>query len=349
MNNKIEKLSYTFEKVDFLELNKEEYNSFPRKSVLTTYDWIKFVMEDSNAEPFILKVYRDTSFIGYFTSLKVRKFCMKIIASPFPGWSTPYMGFDFKEDVPKWEVVPELVDYVKKTEKAAFFQLTDRDITFEEANELKSRYGYYLESGDTLELRVDGDDKELYKNMKTDCRNFINQFERRGATIEFVEPNDEFAADYYNQLLDVFAKQKLVPTYGIEKVKCLLKHLAANDSVLCLRIRDPEGLSIATSIFPGFNKKFFFWGGASLRPYQNYRPNEYMIYTAMKYWRKRGCEVFDMVGIRPYKKKFGSWEIHYPIIIAPRYKILYYLKNIAAKLYYCMGSVKWKLGHLFEK
>jgi len=349
MTNKTDNKRYSFEKVAFSDLKIGEYNSFPKKSVLTTYNWIKFVMEDSRAEPFILKVYRDGSFLGYFNSLKVNKFGIKIIASPFPGWSTPYMGFDFKDEVHKWEVVPELIEYVKKTEKVDFFQITDRDITFKEAEALKAKYCYFLESADTLELRVDADDKQLYKNMKTDCRNFINQFERRGATIEFVEPNDEFAEDFYNQLLDVFAKQKLVPTYGVEKVKRLLKHLAVNDSVLCLRVRDPKGLSIATSIFPGFNKKFFFWGGASLRSYHNYRPNEYMIYTAMKYWRNRGCEVFDMVGIRPYKKKFGSWEVHYPIIIAPRYKILYYLKNFAAKLYYCMGSVNWKLGHLFEK
>ena len=259
------------------------------------------------------------------------------------------MGFDFYDKSLKSEVVPELVAYIYKTQKCQFFQLTDRDITFEDAEQLKQKYGYIIDTAETLELRVDADDKQMYKNMKTDCRNFINQFERRGATIEFATPDDSFAEEYYTQLLDVFAKQNLVPTHGVDLIKKMLKHLSEANNILCLRVRDPEGLSIATSIYPGFNKKFFFMMGASLRPYQQYRPNEYMIYTAMKYWRDRGCEEFDMVGIRPYKKKFGSWEERYPIIIAPKYKILYHLKNFASSLYYWMGSIKWKVNHLFHK
>lgn len=330
-------------------LSKDEFNSIPTKTILTTLDWIEFVIEDSNAKPYILMIYKNNVFLGYFSALIFRKLGLKIIASPFPGWSTPHMGFDFYDNSQKSSVIPELVDYIMKTEKVALFQMTDRDISLEEANVLKLKYDYIIESGDTLEIDVDADDQQLYKNMKTDCRNFIKQFERRGAKIEFAEPDDNFAEEYYKQLLNVFAKQKKVPTYSVDKVKRLLRHLAKNNLVLCLRVRDPEGVSIATSIFPGFNKKFFFWGGASLQSYQHYRPNEYMIYTAMKYWRDRGCKEFDMVGIRPYKKKFGSWEVHYPIIIVPRFKILYYLKNIIGALYYFMGSVKWRLQKLIIK
>lgn len=342
-------IKYSFKKIPYSELNREEFYCFPSKSLLTTCEWIEFVMDQSGATPCILKIYKGGEFIGYFTSLQFKKFGISIIASPFPGWSTPFMGFDLYDTSLKSDVIPDLVDYIYKNEKCLFFQLTDRDISFEEAEQLKKEYGYIIESADTLELRVDADDKQLYKNMKTDCRNFINQFERRGASIEVAEPNDEFAEEYYEQVLDVFAKQGLVPTHGVYIVKKMLRHLAPTGKVLCLRVRDPEGKSIATSIYPGYNKKFFFMMGASLRPYQHYRPNEYMIYTAMKYWRDKGCTDFDMVGIRPYKKKLGSWEVHYPIIIVPKYKVLYYLKNMASALYYKMGSLKWKLGHLFKK
>ena len=123
----------------------------------------------------------------------------------------------------------------------------------------------------------------------------------------------------------------------------VLKHLKQSGNVLCFRVRDPEGKSIATSIFPGYNKKCYFWGGASLRPYQQYRPNEYMIYTAMQSWRDRGCTEFDMVGIRPYKKKFGATEVHYPSVIMPKYRVLLRLRDMAAGLYYFSGKVLWKL------
>lgn len=346
--NEIPYKKYEFKNVGIEDLDESEYNSFPNKSVLTTIDWIKIVIEDAHATPIILRITCAGDLVGYFTSLTVSKFGFKIIGSPFPGWSTPYMGFDFYDNRLKKDVLPYLVEFLIKSVKFSFFQISDRDITFEESEQLKKDYGYIISKSGTLELDISADDIQLYKKMKTDCRNFIKQFERRGAHVEVTEPNDKFAEEYYTQLIDVFAKQKLVPTYSIDKIKCLLRHLSKSENILCLRVLSPDGISIATGIFPGFNKKFFFFGGASLRSYHSFRPNEYMIYTAMKYWRDRGCDTFDMVGIRDYKRKFGSHEEYYPVIIVSRPKILYYLKNIAASLYYFIGGVKWHINKLLH-
>lgn len=68
-----------------------------------------------------------------------------------------------------------------------------------------------------------------------------------------------------------------------------------------------------------------------------------MIYNAIKYWRDRGCTVFDMVGIRDYKRKFGSHEEYYTRLIFTKYKFLLKCRDFAAKTYYKMGAVKGKL------
>lgn len=334
---------YNFEEVKLAKLNTAEFNQFPNKSVVTTKEWIEFVQEDSNAIPYILRITENGKLIGYFSSLIVKKIGVKIVGSPFPGWSTVYMGLDVYDSEIKCCILKELIPFVMKDTNCLYLQICDRDFNQECLEPIAKEYGGTIELSETLELGIEGDDEIQYKKMKADCRNFIKQFERRGASIEVAEPNDEFAEEFYDQLVDVFAKQNLVPTYTADKVKCLLKHLSKNDLVYCLRVRDPEGKSIATSIFPGFNKKMFFWGGASLRSYQKYRPNEYMIYTAMHYWRDRGCFFFDMVGNRAYKKKFGSWEVTYPSIIISKYKILITLKNLAAKVYYFSGRLFWKL------
>lgn len=335
---------YSFQKIQFEKVDLKEFCSFPNKTVLTTPEWISFIEEDSHATPYILRITKAGHLVGYFSALSTKKFGLSIIASPFPGWSTQYMGFDVIDDSIKCKILPELVDFIMKGEKCDYLEIHDKDIDPVALKEYANQHKYTMKMCDTLELSLNGDDAFLRKNMKVDCRNFINQFERRGASIEQAEPNEVFAEEYYEQLIDVFAKQDLVPTYTVDKVKCLLKHLAGSGKVLCLRVREPEeGKSIATSIFLGFNKRMFFWGGASLRPYQHYRPNEYMIFTAMKYWRDRGCTEFDMVGNRPYKKKFGAWEFQYPSIIIPKYRILIPLKNLAAKLYYYSGKVLWRL------
>lgn len=334
---------FNFEVVDLNRIDREVFNNFPHKSVNTTKEWIEFIAEDSNAEPYILKITEKGCLVGFFSSLIVRKFGFKIVGSPFPGWSTVYMGLDVYDNKLKSIILNDLIPFVMADTKCSYLQICDRDFSSDELAPICRKYGGLIEYSDTLELGIEGDDDIQYKKMKTDCRNFVRQFERRGAKIEEAAPDASFAEEYYDQLKDVFAKQNFVPTYTVDKVKCLLKHLSKADNVYCLRVIDPQGTKIASSIFPGFNHKMFFWGGASLRPYQKYRPNEYMIYKAMHYWRERGCTEFDMVGNRAYKKKFGSWEVSYPSIIIPKYKILVPLKNIAASLYYFTGRILWKL------
>jgi len=333
---------YTFIYMDLDEIDLNEFNNLPDKSVLTTKEWIQFIQQDSKAKPIIIRISEANQFIGYFTGLSMVKFGFRIIGSPFPGWSTVYMGLDVIDKNKKIEIISELIPFLYKFEKCLFIQITDRDISTENAKNA----GFRIQTIGTLELPINLDDAGLFKNMKTDCRNFIRQFERRGATLEFAIPNDEFAEEYYTQLQDVFSKQKLVPTYSLDKVKCLLKSLGASGNILCLRVRNPEGISVATSIFPGYNKKFFFWGGASYRSAQSYRPNEYMIYKAIQYWRDRGCEVFDMVGIREYKKKFGSHEEYYTSIIDAKFKILFSLQEIASRIFYLSIRIK---GFMFKK
>lgn len=336
---------YTFEEISIEDINEEDFYVYSKKSVLTSKEWLSFIREDSKVTPIILKILERNTIIGFFSAFRTKKMGVCIIGSPFPGWSTPYMGLDVEGSNKKVEIIPELVDYLKRNYNALYIQIADREISLEDAERLSKIPGYTIGKVGTLELNIDLDDEHLYKQMKTDCRNFIKQFERRGAKIVMAEPNEEFAMDYYKQLEDVFAKQKLVPTYTVEKVKCLLKNLSVNHRVLCLRVLSPEEKCIATGIFPGFNKKMFFWGGASYREYQQYRPNEYMIYTAMKYWRDHGCTTFDMVGIRKYKLKFGSKEIYYPYVVIAKYGILIKLKNWASRLYYFSGSILYKFNH----
>ena len=322
------------------KLDRQEYLELPGKSVFTTMGWLNYIQEDSKVTPLFLRITRGEKLVGYFTAMIQKSYGFRIIASPFAGWSTCYMGFDLVDAmVNKLDLIPCVTDYLFKVKKAHLIEIVDRDITVEDARER----GYRTSAAETLELEIDRTDEELFKVFKTDCRNFIRQFERRGASLEYATPDDTFAQEYYTQLKDVFAKQGLVPTYSLEKVKCLLRNLREQDTVLCLRVRDPEGNCIATSIYPGYNEKFFFWGGASYRSGQHYRPNEYMLWTAIRYWRDKGYKLFDMVGIRDYKRKFGSHEVQYAHIFLARSKVIFWLREMAKKMFFFMLKVKGKL------
>lgn len=333
---------YEFTVVSLEDLDMDEFDSAPDKSVFTTKEWIEYIAEDSGAKPMIIRITLKNQFIGYFTGLVFSKFGIKMVGSPFEGWSTCFMGLDLNVDVDRLDVYTQLSKFLYKTCRCLYIEINDRFVDLKEADER----GYVTLPANTLEVEIDKTDEGLFKIFKTDCRNFIRQFERRGASIEIAEPNDEFAEEYYHQIEDVFAKQGLVPTYSVDKVKCLFRHMKNTDNILCLQVRNPEGKSIATSVFFGFKERFFFWAGASYRPEQHYRPNEYMIWTAIKYWRDRGCKIFDMVGVRDYKKKFGSHEEVYTKLVFTKYKGLLCMRNQAKKVYFAMLKVK---GFIYRK
>lgn len=327
---------YNFVEVPYDSVDKTDYYSFRNKSIFTTFPWINYLLEDNpGSKPIVIKIMKKQMRIGYFTAIKIKKMGVPIIGSPFRGWGTSFMGLDIDDYTDIVEIYKELIAFLFKEHLVLYISISERHLNVDEAKK-----HFRTIPADSLELNIDRTDDGLFKVFKTDCRNFIRQFERRGATLEFAEPNDKFAEEFYLQAVDVFDKQGLVPTWTENKVKCLLKNLKTEDMVLCLRVRDPEGNSIATSIYPGFNNKFFFWAGASYRTGQHYRPNEYMIWTAIKYWRDRGVKYFDMVGVRDYKKKFGPEPIQYATMEFSKSDSIIWAKNEAEKLFY--KSLEWR-------
>ncbi len=321
-------------------LDIDEYYGFPNKSLYTTLDWLDYIKEDSHATPFFLRITDNDKLLGYFTGAYVYKYGIKIAGSPFSGWSTVYMGFDVVQGVNKLDLIEPVKEFLFKNRGVQFIEISDRDINVDDAVSA----GFNANISDTLELDIAHSDEDLFKVFKTDCRNFIRQFERRGAIYERAIPNDDFAEEYYEQLKDVFAKQNLVPTYSLEKVKCMLRHLKDGETVLCQRIKDPEtNKSIATSIFLAYNHTFYFWGGASFRSGQHYRPNEYMLWRAIQFWRDKGYCTFDMVGVRDYKRKFGSHEVQYAHIMIAKHPVLIKLRDIAKNLYFKSLKIKGKI------
>ena len=140
-----------------------------------------------------------------------------------------------------------------------------------------------------------------------------------------------FAEEYYEQLKDVFGKQTLAPTYGVERVRSLIRHLAPTGHLLLVRALSPEGRCIGTGIYPAFNKVAEFWGNASFRSTQILRPNETLHWYAMRYWKARGVEAFDWGGGGGYKEKYGPYPIAVPWFCKSRFKALGVLREQAKK------------------
>lgn len=317
-----------FEDVPFENENILEESEF----IYTTHFWVDFLIKETKGKPLLLKITCDG--VGcFFVGVIFKKMGLKLCGSPFEGWSTPYMGFlgiDKFDELQKALIIKATITYLLKKKHCFYVQICDWNIDVDFANKYKFKY----ELHDTYFLDISPTEDQLFASFKNDVRTNCRNFLKRGAFLVEEMPSEKFCDDYYKQLVKVFEKQKLKSFYSKEKIIRLLNSFSDNlDFIFCENVYSPkENNSIATGIFFGFKKRCYFFGAASYSEYQILRPNEYVIWNAIKHWKSKGCSEFDMLGIRDYKKKFCPSAVQKPIIYSSIFPFFHVFKLLAKKL-----------------
>jgi len=300
---------------------------FEHRTIFQTPEWLAFVAETQQGTPVTAVLRHGPHIVGYFSGLIVKKFGLKILGSPMPGWTTSYMGFSLSPWVSRCAAIEELTRFAFDEWGCVHMELMDRYLSVEDA----ARMGYAYRRFSGFEIDLTRSIGALFDNMTSACRRCIRRARKTGVIIE--EASDlSFADDFYAQLQEVFQKRCLVPPYGIERVKALIAHLFHTEKLLLLRARDPSGQCIATGIFPAGNGTMYFWGGASRQDSLGFRPNEALQWYAMRYWKARGMRWYDMGGGGEYKRKFGGYDIAVPWIRKSKYPGLATLRGMARQM-----------------
>ena len=314
--------------VDPKSVNWEFLDSFADRTVFQTREWLNFVAETQGATPVIAELHQDGKVVGFFSGLTFSRMGVKVLGSSFPGWTTPYIGFNLLPGISRAEALGAVEKMAWDTLKCLHMEISDPNFTIEDGQEL----GFACEFYTSYRTDLTQSEEQLFNNMDSACRRCVRKAEKSGVVIEEVR-DLAFADEYYEQLKDVFAKQGLVPTYNVERVRALVRNLASTNRVLLVRARDSEGKCIATGIFPGFNKIAEFWGNASYRSSQILRPNEAIQWYVMRYWKQRGIEVYDWGGEGTYKEKYGCTAHRVPWFTKSRYQIVSTLRNEARNMF----------------
>lgn len=313
--------------VEFESANHDALDRFADRTVFQTAGWVRFVREAQKATPVLAELNERGKVVGYFTGLTIERFGVKVLGSSFPGWTTPYMGFNLLAGVSRAAALVALEKMAWNDLKCLHMEVSDPLFAVEDGQALGFKCDFYA----SYQSDLTRTEAEIFQAMDSACRRCIRKAEKSGITIE--EAHDlRFADEYYEQLKDVFSKQGLVPTYGIDRVRALIKHVEPGN-LLRLRARDSEGKCIATGIFPGFNKIAEFWGNASLRSSQILRPNEAIHWYAMRYWKKRGVSIYDWGGQAAYKEKYGCVPYQVPWFTKSRYPFVSTLRDEAKKMF----------------
>jgi len=303
-------------------------DGFADRTVFQTREWLHFLRETQRAKIVLCELEEGGEAVGYFTGLVFSRFGFKILGSSFPGWTTPYMGFNLVPGASRKAALAAIERAAWDTWKCLHMEVSDPFFSVDDGREI----GFTSEAFETYRTDLTETEDSLFGKMSSACRRCVRKAEKSGVTIE--EAHDlDFAHEYYEQLKDVFAKQGLVPTYGVERVRSLVRNLEPTGRILLVRAKDSEGKCIATGIFPGFNKLAEFWGNASWRSSQILRPNEAIHWYAMRYWKRRGAEIYDWGGERPYKEKYGCVPHSVPWFTKSRYGFISTLRMQAKTMF----------------
>jgi hypothetical protein len=245
------------------------------------------------------------------------------------------MGFNLAPGMARGDALKALEQFAFGELRCLHLEITDRYLTVEEGADLG--FTYRLVESYLSDLAKS--EEELFKCMKSPCRRAIRKAENSGLMVEEASP-DGFADEYYDQLLDVFAKQDLKPTYGRDRVRALINAVHPSGDLLLARVRDADGRNIATGIYPGFGRFSHFWGNGSLRQYQILRPNEALHWFAMRYWKNRGVQYHDWGGGGTYKAKYGGTPFSVPAFRKARARFIRYARDAAERIYYFPRNIR---------
>jgi hypothetical protein len=301
--------------------------SYSDVTICQTDAWLDFVEETQDAKRVVGLVLDGSTCVGRFTGLITTKFGLRLLGSPFPGWTTPYMGFNLESGVPRIEALKALDRFAFKELGCIHYEIMDRNITVEQAREA----GYVHRVLVTFEIDLTRPEEELLAAMTQDCRYGIRRAQRLGVTIE-EQTEESFVKEYYDQLTQVFARQGLAPTYGPDRVLALMRHLLPENRLLLLRAMTADSKCVATGIFPAYGQRMHFWGAASRRELGPLRAPEAIQWYAMRYWKARGIALSDLGGGGEYKRKYGGYQIQVPWIRRSKYPGMEFMRERARKL-----------------
>ncbi len=313
----------SIERLDLDECDWERMDAFADRVIFQTREWLEFVSRTQGAKPVVAAVRSDGETVGFFTGLIVRRVGIRVLGSPFPGWTTASMGFNLDPGVSRLEAAQALVPFAFGALRCLHLELTDRLLTVDDVRD--SAFRVTPKVG--LEVDLRGSEDEILARMTSACRRAIRRAAKVGVVVEEAAGED-FADEYHDQLVEVFARQDLQPSYDAERVRALIACLDP-ERLLLLRAIGPDGARIATAIFPAMNATAYFWGGASRREHQIHRPNEAIFWYAMRYWRSRGIAALDMGGGGDYKLRYGPREFTVPSLYTSRLPVLSRLRDVA--------------------
>ena len=192
---------------------------YPDAEVFHSSAWLAFLAASQGAEPVVAVVNEGDRPVGHFVGAIVRRYGVRILGSPLRGWGTERMGFLLEDGADRRAAADSLVPF-------AFHDLR--------LSPCRAR-GRAPDGRGDGRLRLPDRDRQHVRRRPGAVRGGdLRPDEAEDATVHPPGRSAEelhaeiasdlaFADEFHEQLRDVFGRQGLVPTYGIERVRQLIR------------------------------------------------------------------------------------------------------------------------------
>src|SRR4029077_20026021 len=124
-----------------------------------------------SAEPVVARLRNGEQTLGYFVGLIVRKFGLRILGSPFPGWTTSYMGLCLSPGTSRRLAVEALIHFAFQELRCVHLEIMDRNLYLDELSGLGM--DHRLVKGFEIDLSQSED--LLFSRMSSACRRCIRK------------------------------------------------------------------------------------------------------------------------------------------------------------------------------
>jgi CelD/BcsL family acetyltransferase involved in cellulose biosynthesis len=265
--------------------------------------WLAFLTVSQGAEPVVAVVRERERPVGYFVGAIVRRYGIRILGSPLPGWGTQCMGFLLEPGADRRAAAEALIGFAFRDLGCLHVELADRSLTAEQMTGSR----YRVETGRTFVVDLRPTEEAILQGMHKNAKRQIARAIRLGLRSE-IASDEAFADEFHGYLRAAFARQGLVPTYDVDRVRTLIRHVLPSGQLLLLRILDPDGATIATAIALAGRRTAVLWGIGYDRENERFHPIELLWWETMRHCRARGSARFDLGGGGDYKSKYGGPE-----------------------------------------
>lgn len=300
-----------------------------------TAAWLQFVECTQPVERRLYRIDDGNELVGYLPGFAFRKGPVRIFGSPFPGWTTAYMGPVVRDGVD----LPELWRSVAGALRREGFGHAELRPQLLECRGAEQA-GFRLQPNETQVAEVAPDPEAILESFTKEGRRNVRLALRKGLqAVSSSEPG--FVDLYYGQLQAVFAKQGLPPTYPRRRVERLWELLMPTGRMICIQVMRGDRC-LATGIDLVGNGWLHSFGSAASQEPEDLKcyPNELRRYYGMCEAARRGIEHYDLTGVRGYKRKFGAQTVDRPVLLLSSLPL-----RLGREVFRGLNTLKMRLAH----